>query len=128
MPRNFFRRIEVMFPVEDLRLKSRLTGEILPLVLKDNVKARQLQSDGTYARRTPADGESAVRSQTVFQTLARESAREAGESAFRFVPIMGSSAAVPVEDNDPSNGNSSSKRSRPPRVRSPRNRKTPTPP
>jgi polyphosphate kinase len=128
MPRNFFRRIEVMFPVEDLRLKSRLTGEILPLVLKDNVKARQLQSDGTYARRTPVDGESAVRSQTVFQTLARESAREAGESAFRFVPIMGSSAAVPVEDNDPSNGNSSSKRSRPPRVRSPRNRKTPTPP
>jgi polyphosphate kinase len=128
MPRNFFRRIEVMFPVEDLRLKSRLTGEILPLVLKDNVKARQLRSDGTYARLLPADGESAVRSQTTFQTLARESAREAGESAFRFVPIIGPSATAPVEDTDPSAGNGSGKRSRPPRVRSPRNRKTPSPP
>jgi polyphosphate kinase len=128
MPRNFFRRIEVMFPVEDPRLKSRLTGEILPLVLKDNVKARRLGSDGTYTRLTPVDGESDVRSQTVFQTLARESAREAGESPFRFVPIIAPSATVPVENTDPSNGNGSGKRSRPPRVRSPRNRKTPTPP
>jgi polyphosphate kinase len=128
MPRNFFRRIEVMFPVEDLRLKNRLTGEILPLVLKDNVKARRLGSDGTYTRLTSADGETSVRSQTTFQTLARESAREAGESAFRFVPIIPPSATAPVEDDDPSKGNGLEKRSRPPRVRSPRNRKTPTPP
>jgi polyphosphate kinase len=126
MPRNFFRRIEVMFPVEDLLLKNRLTGEILQVVLNDNVKARQLNSDGTYTRLAPAVGESGVRSQTIFQTLARESAREAGESAFRLVPILGPSDAALAEDADSSNGNGSGKRSKPPRVRSPRNRKTPS--
>jgi polyphosphate kinase len=125
MPRNFFRRIEVMFPVEDSRLKSRLTGEIFQVVLNDNVKARQLNSDGTYSRLVPAEGEIGVRSQTIFQSLARESAREAGESAFRLVPILGPLDAVSVE-GDSSNGNDSAKPSKPPRVRS-RNRKTPSP-
>jgi polyphosphate kinase len=128
MPRNFFRRIEVMFPVEDPRLKGRLTEEILQLLLNDNVKARQLGSDGTYTRRTPAEGEGPVRSQVIFQTLARASAREAGESAFRFVPIIAPSTSQPVEPIDQIGSNGSAKRSRPPRVRSPRNRKTPTPP
>jgi polyphosphate kinase len=128
MPRNFFRRIEVMFPVEDPRLKGRLIDEILQLLLNDNVKARQLRSDGTYTRLTPVDGESGVRSQTIFQTLARESAREAGESPFHFVPILGSSEVVRLENTGSSNGDGSGKRSKPPRVRSPRKRKTPTPP
>jgi len=122
MPRNFFRRIEVMFPVEDARLKSRLTDELLQLVLRDNVKARELQADGTYVRLRPAEGEAEVRSQTTFQALARESAREATDPAFRFVPILGpltekraaaNGAAVP------------SKRSKPARLRSPRARKSP---
>src|SRR5205807_4023212 len=33
MPRNFFRRLEVMFPVEDKSLKARIVHEILPTVL-----------------------------------------------------------------------------------------------
>jgi polyphosphate kinase len=124
MPRNFFRRIEVMFPVEDARLKSRLTEELLQLVLNDNVKARQLQADGTYTRVVPPEGQSGVRSQTIFQALARESAREASDPAFRFVPIFGSFGAPPKEQQDSDNGNGiSGKRSRPPRVRSPRARK-----
>jgi polyphosphate kinase len=127
MPRNFFRRIEVMFPVEDTRLKSRLTEELLQIVLNDNVKARRLNSDGTYTRLTPADAETGVRSQTIFQALARESAREAGESASRFVPILAPSATVPVGDTDSSNGNGPAKRSKPPRVRRPGNRKTQAP-
>jgi polyphosphate kinase len=123
MPRNFFRRIEVMFPVEDSRLKSRLTEEIFQIALNDNVKARQLNSDGTYSRLMPAEGEVGVRSQTIFQSLARESAREAGESAFRFVPLLGPSDSVPV-DGRASNGNGAGKASKPPRVRPPRSRKT----
>lgn len=126
MPRNFFRRIEVMFPVEDPRLKSRLTEEILQLVLNDTVKARQLNSDGNYTRLLPADGKAGVRSQTIFQSLARESARESGESPFRFVPILGPSEVARVDTADSSNGDGSEKRSKPPRVRSPRNRKTPS--
>jgi polyphosphate kinase len=50
MPRNFFRRVEVMFPVEDANLKKHLRDDVLLLALKDNVKARLLQKDGVYRR------------------------------------------------------------------------------
>jgi polyphosphate kinase len=53
MPRNFFRRIEVMFPLEDDRLKLRVVDEILPVILADDVKARALRSDGRYERVGP---------------------------------------------------------------------------
>jgi len=88
MPRNFFRRIEVMFPIADPRLRARIVDDILPTVLADNVKAWVQQPDGTYRRSTPAEGETAVRSQVVLQSLARGSAREPGEvDTGRFVPI-----------------------------------------
>lgn len=71
MPRNFQRRIEVMFPVEDPSLKTRLLDEVLGIGLKDNVKSRQLMVDGTYAPvPTPLDG-STVRSQMVLLELAK---------------------------------------------------------
>jgi polyphosphate kinase len=48
MPRNLFERCEVLFPVDDPGLSTRLRKEILAAYLKDNVKARLLQSDGRY--------------------------------------------------------------------------------
>jgi polyphosphate kinase len=48
MPRNFHRRVEVMAPVEDPALKARILDEVLGTALRDNVKARQLQPDGSY--------------------------------------------------------------------------------
>ncbi len=48
MPRNLHRRIEVVFPVEDGRLRDRIIDEILETELVDNTKARVLRSDGTY--------------------------------------------------------------------------------
>jgi polyphosphate kinase len=50
MPRNLFERCEVVFPVDDPALSIRLREEILGSYLADNVKARLLQSDGTYIR------------------------------------------------------------------------------
>lgn len=50
MPRNFFRRVEVMFPVEDKDLKARMLGEVLLPALHDNTKARLIGSDGTHRR------------------------------------------------------------------------------
>ncbi len=50
MPRNFLRRIEVMCPIEDPALKQRLLHEVLGTALRDNVKARALQPDGSYQR------------------------------------------------------------------------------
>ncbi|HKS26633.1 MAG TPA: polyphosphate kinase 1 [Pyrinomonadaceae bacterium] len=65
MPRNFDRRVEVIAPVEDARLKARLK-EILEIYLADNVKARRLLPDGSYERITPAPGEKRINSQTYF--------------------------------------------------------------
>jgi polyphosphate kinase len=56
MPRNLHRRVEVMFPVEGAENRARLK-EILELYLKDNMKARELQPDGSYIRRRPKHGE-----------------------------------------------------------------------
>ena len=63
MPRNFYRRVEVMFPIESPPIKRRILRDILPVYLKDNVRARILNSDGTYTPRKPEDGESPFRSQ-----------------------------------------------------------------
>ncbi|MDO7907054.1 polyphosphate kinase 1 [Paenibacillus sp. JX-17] len=48
MTRNLTRRIELMCPVVDVRLKEMLI-HILDLSLRDNVKARQLLPNGSYA-------------------------------------------------------------------------------
>lgn len=48
MPRNFFRRVEVAFPIETERLKKRIIDEIIPALLKDNKRAQVLKSNGKY--------------------------------------------------------------------------------
>jgi polyphosphate kinase len=63
MPRNFFRRVEVMFPVEDPVLRERVLTEIVPAYLRDNVKARILRPDGTHYRLQPGPGEARHRCQ-----------------------------------------------------------------
>jgi len=70
MPRNFFRRIEVLFPVEDGNLRERIRGEILETILQDNVKARILQKGGSYRRPRPR-GAVAHRSQYEFIKMAK---------------------------------------------------------
>lgn len=49
MPRNLERRVEILFPVEDERLKGKVM-HILEGQLKDNVKAHILQPDGSYEK------------------------------------------------------------------------------
>lgn len=71
MPRNLDRRVETVFPVEDEALKIRLFDEILRISMMDNVKARELQPDGTYKRLRPAKGEPAIDSQAWFMEKAR---------------------------------------------------------
>ena len=50
MRRNLDRRVEVLFPVEDLTLKKQIREEMLEIYLKDNQNAHALQSDGSYRR------------------------------------------------------------------------------
>jgi polyphosphate kinase len=75
MPRNFQRRVEVMFPVDDEDLRDRVVNEILGVALADNTKARRLLPDGTYERVRPEGGAAPVRSQYRFMELAREKAQ-----------------------------------------------------
>ena len=82
MPRNFFRRVEVMTPVEDAALKTRILDEVLGIALKDNVKARVLREDGTYEA-VAADGPP-VRS----QTLLLEAAKRASEPKAATVSVL----------------------------------------
>lgn len=56
MDRNFYRRVETCFPVEDPQLKRRVIDEALTTYLSDNVQAWLLQPDGTYRRATPGAG------------------------------------------------------------------------
>ena len=77
MPRNLFRRIEVVFPIEDGNLRERVINEILAVTLADNVKARFLHANGAYRCDKRNKGEPLRRSQTEFtaQALADEAAR-----------------------------------------------------
>jgi len=88
MPRNFWRRIETLFPIEDASLQARLVGDILQPILSDTVKVRELLPGGTYRRRTPGEGEALLRSQIALQHLAREAARESTDVRPPFVPIV----------------------------------------
>ncbi len=54
MDRNFFRRIELCFPVLDKKLKLRVIKEGLNPYLADNVQAWEMNPDGSYTRRQPA--------------------------------------------------------------------------
>ena len=57
MDRNFFRRVEIGFPVLDKRLKKRVINEAFTYALRDNQLAWRAQSDGSYikvkSRRAP---------------------------------------------------------------------------
>jgi polyphosphate kinase len=70
LPRNFFRRIELAFPVVNGILRDRAITEILQTSLADNTKAKFLAPDGLYFLRPPQDGEKPRRSQLEFLALA----------------------------------------------------------
>ena len=59
MPRNFFRRVEVVFPILDPALKEIIVRDVLLRALEDNTKARELLPDGTHKRVTRAPRQAA---------------------------------------------------------------------
>jgi len=65
MSRNLNRRVELLFPVEDPAIADRMRKEIFDTALRDNVRARLLNADGTHSRVMPSDGEEPFDSQLV---------------------------------------------------------------
>ncbi len=53
MPRNFFSRVEICFPIEDKSLRRRVVDETLSAYLRDTRSTWELQSDGSYRRVRP---------------------------------------------------------------------------
>lgn len=68
MPRNLDRRVEVIAPVKDAEIKNYLKNEYLAAYLRDNVKARELRSDGTYHPISRRENEDSFNAQLSFQT------------------------------------------------------------
>ena len=94
MPRNLDRRVEIVFPVEDERIKKEIL-HVLDLEFRDNVKAHILQPDGTYEKQDKR-GKVIVNSQMEFckeaQAKAKKQKHEEKKHARVFIP------AEPVAD------------------------------
>ena len=87
MPRNLDRRVEIVFPVEDEKIKEELI-HILDTEFNDNVKAHILQPDGTYEK-PDKRGKTLVNSQEQFRLEAIEKAEKKKEQTEKkriFVP------------------------------------------
>ncbi|MFZ2323311.1 MAG: polyphosphate kinase 1 [Ignavibacteriaceae bacterium] len=63
MQRNLDRRVEVAFPIENPKLKEELIRTLIKVSLKDNVKARILQPDGSYKFLEIKEGTKKINSQ-----------------------------------------------------------------
>ncbi len=92
MPRNLDRRVEIVFPVLDEKLKEKAI-HILQVQLDDNVKAHVLQPDGSYAK-IDRRGKSPVCAQEQFcqealDAVKRQNALEEPEDKRVFIPGEG---------------------------------------
>jgi len=72
MERNFFRRVETCFPIENRRIRERLVRE-LESYLADNTQAWLLGPDGRYERAVPGDNEEPYGAQQALLAEAAES-------------------------------------------------------
>jgi len=72
MPRNLNQRVEVLFPVEDVKMVSHIRRKVLQPYLEDNTKARIMNADGTYSRIRTEKPKKAVNVQSLFLARRRK--------------------------------------------------------
>jgi polyphosphate kinase len=97
MPRNFDRRVEVMFPVEAEDLRRRIIEEIIPTYLSDNRRMRMLRPDGAYERIADAN---AAPHRSQVELLALAASRTNGPVATGALPYSFTALA----ESTPANG------------------------
>lgn len=100
MQRNFHRRVELMFPIDDERLKARVVQEILETQLSDNQNAWTLEPEGTYTRKKNEPMQEKIRSQKKFLELALIRAealnlQEKNERPFVIRPVRNRPTKIP---------------------------------
>lgn len=85
MPRNFFSRLEIAFPILDDRIRHFIREAVIPIYLADTVKARELTPQGVWRKRAtsslrPLPGwlrlPTPVRAQSCFEELAKRHYRD----------------------------------------------------
>jgi len=96
MPRNFFRRVELAFPLENPILRDEIVNEVLPNLLHDRVKARELQADGSYRRLKPEGKEPRAQAQWHFREVSRERMKKMSGSKKR----LRADKLIPITDAD----------------------------
>jgi polyphosphate kinase len=91
MPRNLERRVELLFPIEDKKIRAELV-DMLGAYFRDNCQARTLDGGGVWKRLSPASGEAAFRVQK--DMLARAEMESAGPEPIKQEFIVRRSTAV----------------------------------
>jgi polyphosphate kinase len=76
MPRNFFRRVEALYPIADPVLRRWISDSLLPGELKDTENAQELHSNGAYRRIPRGKGDGAFNLHAQLMASAR---RRSGE-------------------------------------------------
>ena len=71
MPRNFFRRIEQVFPVEDKRFRKKIM-DILKLQLRDTIQAKTLRPNGHYISPSKTRAKNPINAQDSFLENAKK--------------------------------------------------------
>ncbi|WP_281659261.1 RNA degradosome polyphosphate kinase [Halobacillus sp. Cin3] len=69
MTRNMVKRVELLFPIHEPSVKTRLK-KILSIMLNDNVKAREQKNDGSYEYVQPEKNQVRINSQMKFFDMA----------------------------------------------------------
>lgn len=85
MTRNTEHRVEIAYPVFDPTCRS-IVNTFINLQLADNVKARQLTSDGTWEKVEHKEGDPELNSQEVLLALAYARARAGANKAGNLTP------------------------------------------
>jgi polyphosphate kinase len=77
MPRNLERRVELLFPVQDEKIRGELL-DILNDYFRDNCQASTLDSNGVWTRLVPANGEKPFRVQKEMLSRAARPSKNPG--------------------------------------------------
>jgi polyphosphate kinase len=70
MDRNFFRRIEICFPILDAKLRKRVIDESLLTYLQDNSQAWEMDAGGNFARCHPMGSKAHTAQTQLLETMA----------------------------------------------------------
>jgi polyphosphate kinase len=88
MQRNLDRRVEVLFPIDDQKMRESIRDEVLLTSLRDTAKAWELNSDETWVKVRPASGQRSFNAQEHFLAVRKKASehRSSASTEIKFTP------------------------------------------